>query len=144
MKGRLGTTGLLHEDGRQTIVLAERGKRYVADNVSRKIVLQYRVDGAIVTEGERCDFLLGIPADQEVRLIELKGTDVAKAARQVMATFLFLGGRLIGYVVHGRIVVSHVRRPNLPPTDLVALKKRLSAHGKGTVKLESLELRENI
>ncbi len=130
MKDRLGKAGLLTDDTRATVVFEEHAKVYRAKNPSRRRILRYRVDGQMVTGGERCDFLMGVPEFNSVYLIELKGANLKKAASQILATLSALEGPISPYRQYARIVLSRVQRPAVVPAIVMKLQKRLAArHG---------------
>ncbi len=51
-----------------------------ADNRRRAYVTQYKIDGIVITTGNRCDFMLMNEDTKIAYLIELKGSDLVKAA----------------------------------------------------------------
>ena len=59
---------------------------YRAENKSGQRVSQYQVDGKIITEGIRCDFLLCNEDCKDAYYIELKGSDVLHAKEQLLTT----------------------------------------------------------
>ena len=65
----------------------------------------YVIDGYVLTEGIRCDFLL-INEDTSIAyLIELKGSDLVKAARQLENTEQALQQQLAQYQIMYRIIM---------------------------------------
>lgn len=67
-------------------------------------VTHYRVDGEIITKGEKCDFILMNETKKIAYLIELKGRKVSKAVEQLEATANTLQSALTGYSLRYRIV----------------------------------------
>ena len=57
MRKRLGETGLLSDDHRVAAAFEEVNRTYRACNANERRILRYRVDGGMVSVGERCDFL---------------------------------------------------------------------------------------
>jgi hypothetical protein len=143
MRKRLGERGLLSDDRRPTAIFDEVGRVYRACNSNGRRILRYHVDGQMITEGQRCDYLMGLPELDEVYLIELKGAELEKAVRQVHDTFLNLRATLNRYHVAGRIVLSRLRRPALKRGELVALEKRLAGFGV-RVKYQSQTMTERL
>ena len=76
------------------------------NNVAGAYVTHYKVDGVIIKSGNRCDYLLMNEDVRNAYLIELKGSDLVKAAEQLEATEQILGSELSGYRVHYRIVAN--------------------------------------
>lgn len=76
------------------------------NNVAGAYVTHYKVDGVIIKTGNRCDYLLMNEDVRNAYLIELKGSDLVKAAEQLEATEQILGSELSGYRVHYRIVAN--------------------------------------
>jgi len=143
MRARLGETGILSDDKRATAVFQEEAKEYRAENPRQRRILRYRVDGQMVTDGERCDFLMGVPQLNGVYLIELKGANLKKTASQILATLRSLENRIAPYRWHARVVVSRVQRPAVRPAIVIKLEKRLAARG-GRLRYASQVLVEHI
>ncbi len=75
-------------------------------NVAKSYVTHYKIDGAVIKSGDRCDYLL-INEDKRVAyLIELKGSDLVKAARQLETTEKVLHQELSDYSLQYRIVAN--------------------------------------
>ena len=66
----------------------------------------YKIDGVVITKKERCDYLLINEETHTAYLIELKGSDLVKAARQLEITENHLHRELFGYQVRYRIVAN--------------------------------------
>lgn len=67
------------------IVLQERRSRIVFGNESRRSVRVVEIDGCVITQGPRCDYLV-IPYSQVEHYVELKGGDFSHAVRQLERT----------------------------------------------------------
>lgn len=76
------------------------------NNRTRAYVTHYQVDGVIIRTGNRCDYLLLNEDAGNAYLIELKDSDLVKAAEQLEETEKILGLELSGYRVHYRIVAN--------------------------------------
>lgn len=65
----------------------QKNKQYhKGKNVNGCYVTHYRVDGDVIRDGSRCDFLL-INEDAKIAyLVELKGSDLVKALAQLENT----------------------------------------------------------
>lgn len=100
-----GYTSLCSE--RQKLVVSEeKGRKHIANNVNLAIVNHYRIDGNIISDGKKCDFLLMNEDTRAAYLIELKGKNMGKAVEQLMATEAALREPLKEYALHFRIVSS--------------------------------------
>lgn len=93
------------------IVSRDKGnpQYHKADNRRRAYVTHYRIDGTVITTGSRCDFLLMNEDRKAAYLIELKGSDLVKAAEQLEATAKELARELSGYDLRYRIVANKCR-----------------------------------
>lgn len=73
-------------------------------NPNRIDVTRIRVDGCEINEGIRCDYLL-LKEDEEI-FIELKGTDLNHALRQIVATMQRLSEDLPFYPKRAYIICT--------------------------------------
>ncbi len=98
------------------IVSKDKGnqRKHIAHNIKPSIVSYYQIDGIVITEGKRCDFLLMNENTQTAYLIELKGRDLNKAVEQLEATEYALRTQLKGYDLQFRIVCSNSRTHKTP------------------------------
>ena len=78
-------------------------------NNGRVYVSHYKIDGVVIKSGNRCDYLLMNEAARTAYLIELKGSDLIKAAKQLEATEKVLIHQLAGYSLQYRIVANKCR-----------------------------------
>lgn len=75
-------------------------------NIAKAYVTHYKIDGIIIKTGNRCDYLLMNENTQVAYLIELKGSDLVKAAEQLEATEKVLQQALSAYKLQYRIVAN--------------------------------------
>mgnify|MGYP004482094217 FL=1 len=90
------------------IVSRDKGNRqyHKAINVKREYVTHYQIDGVVIKSDDRCDYLL-INEDKKIAyLIELKGSDLVKAAKQLETTENVLRQELTGYNLRYRIIAN--------------------------------------
>ena len=82
-----GFTSLCSKNAKQ-IVSRDKGnpQYHKANNVSNSEVTHYQIDGKVIKTGDRCDYLLMNETSKTAYLIELKGSDLVKAASQLEAT----------------------------------------------------------
>lgn len=139
------------------ISFREKGKEYKADNVDLKKTARYRIDDKsdIKNDNKRCDYALYIfdPEkpnldDDRLILIELKGSDIARAIKQIKQSIkdLVESYKLNPKRVDARIVVSKNRNPKYYATNEVRLKSRLKSFGekKGDFKVQAKVMNERI
>jgi len=75
-------------------------------NAAKMYVTHYKIDGIIIKTGNRCDYLLINEEKRIAYLIELKGSDLVKAAEQLESTEKFLQQELSDYKYQYRIVAN--------------------------------------
>lgn len=100
------------------IVSKDKGnpQYHKGNNFEMAYVTHYRIDGIVIRTGIRCDFLL-INEDRKVAyLIELKGSDLERAAEQLKATENKLKRELSGYSLRYRIVANKCRTQAITST----------------------------
>lgn len=76
------------------------------NNPAKAYVTHYQIDGVVIDTGSRCDWLLINEDARRAYLIELKGSDLVKAAGQLEATEAILRKALTGYKLYYRIVAN--------------------------------------
>lgn len=93
------------------IVSRDRGnpQYHKGINNGRACVSHYKIDGVVIKSGNRCDFLLMNETARIAYLIELKGSDLIKAVKQLEATEKALIQQLSGYSLRYRIVANKCR-----------------------------------
>lgn len=99
-------------ESRQKIIVSKDGgsqRKHTAENINRAEVTHYRIDGVVLTEGKKCDFLLLNETTSAAYLIELKGRDLTDAASQLESTEAALKNQLKNYILYFRIVSSKSR-----------------------------------
>lgn len=75
-------------------------------NNARAYVTHYKIDGVIIENGSRCDYLLINEEKRRAYLIELKGSDLVKAVQQLETTERTLKQELSAYNLQYRIVAN--------------------------------------
>ena len=139
------TSYIISNDNRSKIVLKDKKepRQYLGNNVDKKRVIAYRVDGGIIKDGGKCDFVLCMRDTGILYFVELKGGDYSKALFQVRTTIdsLVIKPVIDTFEVHARVVLSKARIPNIrfpEKTKLDRLLKRLN----GNLKKESQRMVE--
>lgn len=69
-------------------------------------VTHYKIDGNVIKSGNRCDYLLINEDTRTAYLIELKGSDLVKAAEQLETTENALKQQLSDYRMQYRIIAN--------------------------------------
>lgn len=131
----------LCEDHQKNVVSRDYGtkRKHTAINPNGAcFVTQYNIDGVVIRTGKRCDFLVMNEDKKDAYLIELKGSDVEKAAEQLVETAKTLSEQLRSYNKHYRIVCTRCRTHAINSTKY----KKLTA-GKDFKRAEN-EMTENI
>ena len=98
-------------EGRHTVFTSpENGCKHIGKNVNKQYIRHFKVDGEVFNGPgeERCDFLLinDESTPKTSYYIELKGSDLPKAIRQIENTIKLLSPSLPGYVVLRRELVQ--------------------------------------
>ena len=97
-------------DKRKICVATEKGKTYTLNNISNYKVRKVKIDKCLPQKEseKRCDYLIDID-DQDLKrviFIELKGSKLADALRQIYSTIIYLSGEYKNYTKDARIVGS--------------------------------------
>lgn len=75
-------------------------------NEAKAYVTHYKLDGTVIRSQKSCDYLLMNEEKRTAYLIELKGSDLVKAARQLERARNALRQELSGYRLQYRIVAN--------------------------------------
>ena len=97
----------LREGTHQFFTSEENGCKHIGCNVNRHLIRHYLVDKGIIPQNdpqERCDYLLINDTDKRAYYIELKGSDLEKAIRQIDNTIRLLHSGISTYTIFPRIV----------------------------------------
>ena len=126
----------------RTIVSQDkRGRqKHIAKNNKGHSVNHYTVDGKILTTGLKCDFLLMNETKMDAYLIELKGSDLVHAAKQLDATHKALTKSLSGYNVLYRIISNRCSTHEIRDSEFLKFKNRW----KSKLKCKSNQLEDDI
>ena len=101
------------------------GPKHEAINAKRLSVNHYRIDGVVITNGERCDFAVILEEERkQAILIELKGSDLSKAVRQLETTQKRLEEDLKGYEVYYRIVANKCNTTEIKTTEFRKIERK--------------------
>lgn len=114
MKINLSDYENLCKDKRQPIIVSRdlrSGCRHQAQNVVkqnnlRSIVRRYKIDGNIITLGNKCDYLVLNDDLKTAYLIELKGSKIPHAIKQLEDTLKIMRDNLPEYTFFLRIAYN--------------------------------------
>lgn len=102
-----GFESLCAKNAHQIISKDRKNPQYhKAVNKENNDVTQYQIDGIVLKDGTRCDYLLMNETKKVAYLIELKGSDLVKAAEQLENTEKMLRQELFGHSLRYRIVAN--------------------------------------
>lgn len=102
-----GFDSLCSKNASQIVSRDKKNPQYhKANNVRKDEVTHYQIDGVVIKAGNKCDYLLMNETKKQAYLIELKGSDLVKAAEQLEATEKALKKELSEYGLRYRIVAN--------------------------------------
>lgn len=124
------------------IVSRDKGnpQEHIANNRASAYVTHYQIDGVVIRQGNKCDYLLINEDTQVAYLIELKGQDLAWAAKQLEATANTLSLKAKGYKLQYRIVANKCATHEIESSGF----KKYRLLWKRDLKYKSQKLEENI
>jgi hypothetical protein len=116
---------------------------YVFPNTSNDAISGLRVDGCLLENNIRCDYLLLNHNDNKswAVFIELKGSDLLHAVRQIDSSINQLSSQLHQYTLHGRIVLTKTNTVAFQSTEYINLRARFKKLG-GTFESINIKLIE--
>lgn len=122
------------------VVSSEGKNRHILKNPMGKDVYKYHIDGDIVKEEDvqRCDYIVEVNESNSLVafVIELKGSDLTKAIRQIKSTILKFREELSGYDILPRVVIHKVSTHDIKSYEYRAFKKQFPKFEKGTLLFE--------
>ena len=109
-----------------TIVSKDRKSavKHIAHNREASDVSHYRIDGEVIKEGIRCDYLLLNETKKDAYFIELKGSDISHALEQLDETAKKLSSELAGYTLYFRIVANRINTQAIRDTKYHRYQKK--------------------
>ncbi len=127
-------TNYLSIDRRTIAVCEAKGRKYSAINKERKKIAIYQTDDGMRDDIKQCDYAFYILEDDRVIFIELKGSNIEHAIKQIESTLqtYITNYSIEPHRIDARIVASRVRSPKYYSTSARRLKQKLSKYGKGT------------
>ncbi len=106
---------------------SENNKTYKYINNSKHFIVKIQVDECLIKgEQERkCDYLLLNCDTKKAYLIELKGSDLAHAASQILNVINVFQQELSSFEIHARIVLSRVYQGDIISEDYRKLQRKI-------------------
>jgi hypothetical protein len=132
-----------YADYRKHVVCEENRRKYVGINKNEKLIAKFKIDGCIITEGKRCDFLVLICEEKIAYFIELKGCDLAKAAGQLNRSINLLIKYLSDHKINARITLTRVNTHDLRNSEYMKLERKIKSLN-GTVVRKGGVLKEDL
>jgi len=129
-------------ESRKIVPVKDKGKptEYRYHNKSSYHLAKYRVDGGLIEEGAKYDYLLLNCEQRHAYFIELKGSDIIHAIEQIDKSVDVLKGNLTDFAFFARIVLTRDNTTKLNITNkLQNLEKKLL---NGNLKKQSRLLEE--
>ena len=135
-------------DKRNTVVAQEKRSKYIMLNPAQKILLHLSVDDCLLhqADGEQCDRLIAVCEDKKLFFIELKGSNVKKAASQLLNTVdhaFFRPYLEDAEASFARIIPTRTQPPDLKSSAYRKLEQRM-ARLKGNVRQQAQQMTETI
>ncbi|AWQ41547.1 hypothetical protein CAL61_00530 [Enterobacter hormaechei] len=128
------------------IVLSDKGTstQLTVDNEEALETIHKLIDGCIIKEGERCDHYLKITNGDNVShlFVELKGSDVEKAAKQIVTT-IKSGCVTLNKSDKKHAAIVSTRNP-LNSTETAKIKKKMLAQEKTHLHFYKMKAQEKI
>jgi hypothetical protein len=111
------------------VKVGEKGRHAVFLNPEKREYLKIRIDGCIIVNQTACDYL--VARDDVVGvLIELKGTDLPRALKQIEETLEYLKNKKVKYSRMAALIVcrSPSRHPSFTPKIQLFKNRLMSQH----------------
>jgi hypothetical protein len=99
----------IYRDNRSIPSISEEGKTFQLDNKNKEEVACIQIDGCVFTtkDGKKCDFLFEVSTRKKLFYIELKGSDISKALRQIYSTLIQTKTLYPNWIYEARIVAGN-------------------------------------
>lgn len=140
-------------DRRSAPKCEENRKKYAIDNIDKNLVTLYKVDGGMIVVDKsvpvgqkKCDYLFCVEKKQMsiVILVELKGTQVRTALKQVEATYDLYKDFFDSFsVVLCRIIVTNSTPKINTSPEYISLQRKIKK-ANGSIVIQEKEYKEVI
>ncbi len=108
-----------------TIVCKEKGRSFSLINNSNYYIKKIRVDGKLIKTGNKCDYAIDVSKNkitEKIFLIELKGSDLSHACKQIHETFNYFKEYYQTNNYLFKIIVTKTKKPELNSIEYKKLK----------------------
>jgi hypothetical protein len=126
---------LLFSDKREKIVLKDdkNPQKFIAENFNKYHINAYKIDNCILTNGNKCDFLLEIKSKSNIKayFIELKGQDLKHAILQLEESIKSLN-YCNGIELQARVILNKVKVPAIRTSYEIRFEKMLKKCNKSS------------
>ncbi|BAZ27769.1 hypothetical protein NIES4074_01970 [Cylindrospermum sp. NIES-4074] len=139
-------------DTRRRIVArdSKNKQEYRLNNSTEQEICKIRVDGCLIIdkEGKKCDYLILSCQDKLAFFVELKGSDLKEAIRQIDSSLDKLLPTMPDFKCYARVVLNKNPTPDINSSIEIKLKKRLKQqngdNSRELIKYKSKVLEESI
>lgn len=116
-------------DNRSLVSITDKGSstEYRYNNKESDHLAKYRIDGGLITEGVKCDYLLLNCEKKHSIFIEIKGSDLIHAVEQIDRSIDLLKTKMTDFSFFARIVLTRVNTTDLKNTSLLKLEKKMKS-----------------
>ena len=110
----------------ETIVSKDKknSQCHIAHNPKKSYVTHYKIDGVVLLSGNKCDYLVMNETEKRAFLIELKGSDLCYAAKQLENTAKSLEKSLATYALHFRIIANKCKTQEIESSEFKKSRMR--------------------
>lgn len=125
-KNDIPKKAIKYSQAESKISFSENGRTYIADNISKKSILGFHVDGGLIVSSEtkKCDYAFILENDI-CYLIELKGHGISEACNQISETIEYFTKNFKMKKFVGRIVISHFNTHKVNDENFRNLQRKL-------------------
>lgn len=124
------------------IVLTDKGSygKMTFNNPSQKNITKIRVDGCLIKDGRKCDYLV-INHDQTEHFVELKGTKIYDACEQIELTI-----KALSKSIHKKLKYSFIVSSACPliTTDVQKLKIHFKKNYNCILTVKNIDCKHNL
>ncbi len=118
-------------DDRSIFVAKDKKEKreYRLLNPNKEKICKIKIDNGLIQDNsiKKCDFLF-LLCDESAIFVELKGSNMLQAIRQINSTIIFLGDKLKNNSISARIVLSRFNVPRIENNpDFLKLRKLLKS-----------------
>ena len=130
-------------DNQKIEVVKENKSKFQLNNPEQNKLCVIRVDGCLIQDGKKCDYLILECDVQKAFFVELKGKDILHAIDQIESSIDQTVDHLTGFQINARVVLTKVSVPNIRNNPkILRLERRLKLLNSGTLKYSTIRLSE--